>query len=274
MRAVVGHVDPQRTVSLQEPVFCHDFRPQQTYTARFVSAKGQDMKGTKDYICQAEKMPHPNHYIKMLLEDYREWALNEEQAPNICGRWRESVFAVADETPLDLEIGTGNGYHFAHQALRSPERLLVGLELKYKPLIQSIRRARRGGAENVRMVRYNAAALNDIFAPGELNNVYIHFPDPWPRKSKWKHRLVQDAFLATLFQAQREGAWVEFKTDSRCYFDYALERFSRSAYRVGEVSYDLQNSPFRGQNFVTQFESLFLRQGLPIHYARLMKNPG
>lgn len=216
-------------------------------------------------------MPHPNPYVKLLQQEFSDWTFTEENAPLQRGSWRQAVFAVDAKAPLDLEIGTGNGYHFAHRAGLAPERQLVGLELKYKPLIQSIRRAIKLGATNGRLVRYNAHALEDIFASGELNNVYIHFPDPWPRKAKWKNRLIQAGFLESLYELQQPGGEVEFKTDSQCYFDYALERMSASSYKILELSRNLHESQYREKNFITQFEALFLRQDLPIYYVRLLK---
>jgi tRNA (guanine-N7-)-methyltransferase len=231
------------------------------------------MKGTKSFICRAEKMPHPNPYVRMLSEDFAEWTFTEEAASDFRGRWRSDVFAVTEETPLDLEIGTGNGTHFAHIAKDRPHRALLGLELKYKPLVQSIRRARRLGCKNARMLRYNASALGDIFSEGELNQVFIHFPDPWPRKSQWKNRLIQSSFLECLFRLQQPQSTIEFKTDNQDYFKYAMERFQTSPYQIIGYSEDLHRSSHVVDNFVTQFESLFLRQGLPIYFARLQRLP-
>ncbi|MDX9732393.1 MAG: tRNA (guanine-N7)-methyltransferase, partial [Bdellovibrionales bacterium] len=143
--------------------------------------------------------------------EYADWAYDEERAKEHRGQWRR-LYKVDDEHPLDLEIGTGNGYFFAHRAVAEPTRSLIGMEVKYKPLIQSIRRARRDGAENARIVRYDASCLEDIFGSEELNHVFIHHPDPWPRQRDWKHRLIQDEFLEILWGLMRPGSFVNFKT--------------------------------------------------------------
>lgn len=212
----------------------------------------------------------PNEYILALRGTYSNWSFDEEQAPLCRGKWRE-IFGRASEEPVDVELGTGNGFHFANHAIKFPERSLVGVELKYKPLIQSIRRAVRANCNNARIVRYNAFLLDQIFAPEEIDNVYIHFPDPWEKLRQHKHRMIQDEFLDRLFNVQRPGSFVEFKTDSRDYFDWAVEKFARSRYELRAQTFDLHNSEWASVNFVTHFERLFMRQGLPIHYARLMK---
>ena len=220
-------------------------------------------------VARTRGIPVPNDYILALHGEFAPWCFDEEAAPRHKGTWRSSVYKVSSEAPLDLEIGTGNGLHFAHHALTNPQRCLLGLELKYKPLIQSIRRVRREGGTNARIARYNAYLIKELFTPGELNDVFIFFPDPWEKVRKHKHRLIQDEFLAQIHEAQRPGSRLIFKTDSRDYFDWALTRFERSPYRVSAHTYDLHRSEYAASNFMTQFERLFVRQGLAIGWACL-----
>lgn len=213
----------------------------------------------------------PTEYVTMLNGEFADWAFNEERAPGFKGKWRTDVYKTNDDHPLDLEIGTGNGYHFAHLAKKRPERALMGIEIKFKPLIQSIRRAIRSGSTNARILRYDASLLEDLFAPGELNDVYIHHPDPWPKKRQWKHRLIQPEFLDSLHALQRAGSIVDFKTDSEDYYDWAIEFFRKSKYEITRETRDLHRSDWKDENFVTHFESIFLSKGQPIFYARLVR---
>lgn len=227
-------------------------------------------KGAQLQLTRTKDIPQPNEYVKALLGEFSKWAFDEEKSPMLQGKWREN-FEVSPGHPLDLEIGTGNGFHFGHQALSHPERCLIGIEIKYKPLIQSIRRVVREGGENARICRYNARLVKELFAHEELDDVFIHFPDPWEKKNQKKHRLIQDDFLEDLYSCQKKGGRLFFKTDSRDYFEWALEKFEKSSYKMEGHSFDLHNSAWADKNFVTHFESLFLRQGLPIHYAELSK---
>lgn len=222
-------------------------------------------------ISSTAKIPVPNEYINALLHDLKEWSFDESRVPAFKGKWREMAFAAGDDALMDLEIGTGNGLHFAHHSLKHPDRKLIGLELKYKPLIQSIRRALRGGAQNARIARYNAYLLHEMFTPRELNDVYIFFPDPWEKQRQHKHRLIQDEFLVNLHQMQRAGSRLFFKTDSADYFKWSLERFQRSPYKVEAFTFDLHASEFKEGNFITQFENIFIRQGIKIGYACMIK---
>ena len=217
------------------------------------------------------EIPYPNDYVRALNSEFSRWAFNEERVGSLKGSWRQEVFGVSSGFPLDLEIGTGNGYHFVHHGLSHPERYLVGLELKYKPLIQSIRRALKEGCRNTCMARYHARFLNHIFESEEIDNVYIHFPDPWIKKKQRKHRLICPLFLSDLWVIQRPQSCIEFKTDNRDYFDESLQYFKESPYEIHAVTHDLYNSRWRATNFPTHFEKIFASQNLPIHYALITK---
>ncbi len=211
-----------------------------------------------------------NPYVELMYTEFKDWSF-DEKADNNRGYWRERVFQCSAETPLDLEIGTGNGTHFAKLSQAHPGRVFVGLELKFKTLVQSIRRAVRAGCQNARMARYRAEGIKELFAPGEINNVYIHFPDPWPKKRHNKNRLIQAEFLLNLHEVMQEGGVVEFKTDDYDYFKWAVRYFRASPFTISFFTEDLHHSFRKDQNFVTHFESLFLQRQQPIYCCLLKK---
>lgn len=216
-------------------------------------------------------LPNPNAYTLALDGEYAAIAFNEERAPLNKGKWRSEVFKVPEPMPLDVEIGTGAGTHFAHYANNNPDRLVVGLELKYKPLIQSIRRAVKGGSKNAAMARFHAFNIDELFVAGEINNVFIHFPDPWTSPKKPRNRVVNKRILDWLYDMQRPGSILDFKTDSREYFLWALEEIKQSRYKVVCQTLNLHSSEYKEQNFMTTFEKIFVSQGIEINYIRLIK---
>ena len=222
-------------------------------------------------LSRTEDIPKPNYYIQALRGEFSSWAFDEKKALTFKGQWRSQVFEKSNDYPLDLEIGTGNGYFFAHRCQTEPNRGLVGIEIKFKPLIQSIRRCLKQQSQNGRMVRFNASLVDWLFAEGELNNVFIHHPDPWEKEKKHKHRLIQDEYLRRMFHLQKSGSWLEFKTDSRDYFEWFLQKVNRSSYQLSDRTYDLHHSSLADQNFITYFERIFLQQGLPICYALIYR---
>ncbi len=218
-------------------------------------------------------LPKQNAYTLALDNEFKDFAFNEERAPLNKGKWRSDVFHADKVKPLDLEIGTGSGMHFAFHANKFPLRLLVGLELKYKPLIQSIRRAQVKGLKNSAICRYHAFNLDLLFAERELDNVYIHFPDPWVTPRKPKNRVVNRNILNTLYEMQKPGSFLEFKTDSREYFLWSLEEIKETKYKVEFQTLNLyaEDSVFKENNFQTSFEKIFVNQGIEINFIRLVK---
>jgi len=216
-------------------------------------------------------LPIQNYYTEALDNEFRQYAFNEERAPLNRGQWRSETFKVSEATAMDLEIGTGNGSHFQHRAVLHPERCLVGVELKYKPLIQTIRGCIKKDAHNARICRYHAMNIDLLFAPNELNDVFIHFPDPWVTPRKPKNRFVNTRVLNWLWDLQRPGSFLDFKTDSRESFLWSLEQIRQSKYQIIFQTLDLHKSEMVHTNFVTQFERIFLRQGIEINFIRLQK---
>lgn len=232
-------------------------------------AKGLSLRRPR--VSSSKNFDNPTEYVLALQGEYSDYAFDEERAPKFKGVWRKEVFRVTEDHPLDLEVGTGNGYHFAHLAKSHPERSLVGLELKFKPLIQSIRRARKNGSENARIVRYDAHRVDHMFKEGELNNVYIHFPDPWSKKRHWKNRIIQTDYLLLLHSLMKPGSFLDFKTDNLDYFEWAIERFHASPFKVIRETRDLHKSDWKDDNFITGFERIFLQQGLLINHCRMIR---
>lgn len=222
-------------------------------------------------INKTSDLPRQNDYTLALLHELSHVAFSEEEGPKRKGRWRADVFKVDASVPIDLEIGTGNGLFFAHQAQKFPSRCLLGLELKYKPLIQTIRRALRNSCKNAAVVRFHAFNLDELFADQEVNDVYIHFPDPWVAPRKPKNRVFSSGILKQLFLLQRQESRVFFKTDSREYFDWALEEIAKTDYIIEGKTNDLHQSQWVESNFVTAFESIFLRQKIAINYIQLCR---
>lgn len=219
---------------------------------------------------KTKSLRHQNAYTLALHNEFKDFTYDEESGHLQQGRWRETM-GLAPQAPLDLEIGLGNGLHFAHLAQSYPERGIIGVELKYKPLIQSIRRALNQGAKFVRAMRYHAFNLDLCFASQELNNIYVHFPDPWTSPRKPDNRILNPRMIHLLCDLQRPGSTLFFKTDSQEAFEWCLEHFYQSPFNVTYVTRDLHRSEKAEKNFVTQFESIFIRKGLPIYYLEAVK---
>lgn len=215
------------------------------------------------------ELPNQNAYTLALNDEFKHVAFDEVRAPKNKGQWRQ-LMNLNEVASLDVEIGTGNGTHFAWYAKQNSTHGLVGLELKYKPLIQTIRRAVQDGAQNAMICRYHAFNIDELFADGEINKLMIYFPDPWTSPHKPKNRVVNRHNLEIFHRLQRPGSIIDFKTDSREYFLWALEEIATSPYyKIIFQTFNLHQSEIAAENFKTQFENIFLRQGIEINFVRL-----
>lgn len=216
-----------------------------------------------------KNIPRPNIYVQMLPE-YEGWIFLEDQAGSLKGKWRDCF--GSPNLPLDLEIGCGNGFFFEHQVRSTPSRNLLGIEIKYKPLVQTVRRVKKDRLPNGRGLRFHARHIRNIFETNELSNVFVFFPDPWPRRKQRKNRLVRREFLNHLSEIQKPQGLLTFKTDSEDYFNFVEEELSQTPYAIKKHSRDLHASRWATENFITSFERIFSQKGQPIFFMQLVNN--
>ncbi|MDW8064335.1 MAG: tRNA (guanosine(46)-N7)-methyltransferase TrmB [Anaerolineae bacterium] len=122
--------------------------------------------------------------------------------------------------PLHVELGFGDGTFLTALARRKPEANCVGVERALEPTRWALRRLRREGLENVRLVLGDAfAALALIFPPESISGIYINFPDPWPKARHHHRRLLTPDFLRLTAHRLRLGGTLLIATDDA---DYAF----------------------------------------------------
>jgi tRNA (guanine-N7-)-methyltransferase len=175
------------------------------------------------------------------------------------GRWAQTF---PDFRSLHLELGCGKGLFTAETARRNPGTLLVAVEKVPDAMVVAMERVCEGGIPNVRFLDRDAAGLSSIFAPGEMERIYINFPDPWPKSRQFKRRLTAPSFLALYAALLPPGGEIWFKTDNGPLFDWSLEQFEAGGWTLREVTRDLHGQGPQG--VMTDYEHRFLGQGVPI----------
>ena len=156
----------------------------------------------------------------------RQAALVETLLPQI--RAPQAPFDPADLMPgaeeVWLEIGFGGGEHMASQAARAPNVLIIGCEPFLNGVASAVRHVDEQGLKNVRIKDGDARELIGHLPDACLNQVFILFPDPWPKARHHKRRIVQPEVLADLARVMKPGGKLRFATDVAGYADWALER--------------------------------------------------
>jgi tRNA (guanine-N7-)-methyltransferase len=151
-------------------------------------------------------------------------------------------------------------------AYREPDHNFLGLEIYKKGIQKTRRRVERAGLSNVRLLRAEAkATLPKLFGPGEVKEVYINFPDPWPKKRHSRRRLIKSDFIQTLYQVLALHGRVYLATDWLDYSREMLQFFQDHEGFKNVVEGDfLSQAP--GGRPVTKYEQTFLQEGRPIYY--------
>ena len=183
-----------------------------------------------------------------------------ETPESLKGRWREEF---SDYAALRLELGCGKGRFTCGQALSEPDALLLALEKVPDAMVVAMERVTGQNIPNVRFMDRDAGLLGEIFAPGEIDRLYINFCDPWPKSRDAKLRLTAPGFLRLYADVLPAGGEIWFKTDNAPLFDWSIERFREEGWALSEVTHDLHASGPVG--IMTDYEAKFFEQGVKIN---------
>ena len=176
------------------------------------------------------------------------------------GRWRE---AFCGYEALALELGCGKGRFTCGQALAEPRTLLLALEKVPDAMVVAMERVMGQNIPNVRFLDRDAGLLGELFAPGEVDRLYINFCDPWPKSRDAKLRLTAPGFLRLYADALPAGGEIWFKTDNTPLFDWSMERFREEGWELSDVTHDLHAAGPVG--IMTDYEAKFYEQGTRIN---------
>jgi tRNA (guanine-N7-)-methyltransferase len=181
------------------------------------------------------------------------------------GHWHE---AFGRKAPLHVELGTGKGSFISQLAEENPGVNFIGIEAQQDVLYYAAQKIREKGLTNVRLLVFDINHVLNIFAPGEINRLYINFCDPWPKVRHAKRRLTHANFLDKYRILLSAGGEIFFKTDNRPLFDFSLEQFAACNLEVNEITFDLHNSDYQG-NVMTEYEKKFSSMGTPINRCEI-----
>ena len=172
---------------------------------------------------------------------------------------------------LYVELGCGKGRFTADTAASMPDTLFLAIEKVPDAMIIAMERIRDRELENVRFIDGDAAALTEMFAPGEADRIYINFCDPWPKSRDAKLRLTAPAFLRRYADVLRTGGEIHFKTDNTALFDWSAEQFTAEGWQLSEVTHDLHAAGTVG--VMTDYEAKFCAEGMKINRLVAAKTP-
>lgn len=190
------------------------------------------------------------------------------------GKWQE-VFG--NKNPVHIEIGMGKGQFITTLALQNPDINYIGIEKYSSVLIRGLEKREKMECSNLYFLRFDAEYISDVFAPNEVDRIYLNFSDPWPKERHAKRRLTSKEYLARYREFLKPDGVVEFKTDNQDLFTFSLEQIEEAGWELLAYTRDLHKDEVLNEgNIMTEYEERFSGKGQPICklIGRPQKNRG
>ena len=180
------------------------------------------------------------------------------------GQWAQ-VFG--NEKPIQIEIGMGKGQFILNMAKAHPEINFIGIERYSSVLLRALEKydtEEFENLENIRFICMDAREIENVFAPAEVDKIFLNFSDPWPKDRHAKRRLTSPDFMKVYDQVLAKDGCVEFKTDNQDLFTYSLEAIPEAGWKIEAFTRDLHHSDMAEGNVMTEYETKFSAMGNPI----------
>ena len=200
-----------------------------------------------------------------------DYVVHEDVMKDKKGCWKD-VFG--SERPLYIEVGMGKGRFITDLAVLHPDCNYVGIEKYSSVLLRALeKREQMQQLDNLLFLRMDAEELPEVFGKDEVDGIYLNFSDPWPKERHAKRRLPSKEFLVRYDQILKPEGKVEFKTDNRDLFEFALEQVKEAGWTLEACTFDLHNDEemVKG-NIMTEYEERFSSQGNPICKMIISRN--
>ena len=186
------------------------------------------------------------------------------------GAWSQVHFK--NDADIVLELGCGGGEYCLDLALQYPDKNFIGVDIKGNRIWKGARRAMLHKRENVAFLRTRIEQIDLFFAPGEVSEIWITFPDPFLKKSKANRRLTSPVFLRRYHKILRKGSRIHLKTDAPELYVSTLETLAnmenyRLIYRIEDI-YN-QRLVIPELNIKTFYEIMHLADGKTIKYIQM-----
>jgi tRNA (guanine-N7-)-methyltransferase len=187
----------------------------------------------------------------------------------IKGHWKETYFK--NKNPLTVELACGRGEYSVGLARKFVNQNFVGVDVKGDRLWKGSTWAFEEGLTNVGFLRAQILTIESFFETDEVDEIWLTFPDPRPRKRDIKRRLTSPRFLDMFKKILNAAGWFRFKTDNTGLFNYTLEELNlRTDILELQFTHDLYQSNLQAECFdiKTRYEEMFAAKGEKIKYLR------
>ncbi len=185
------------------------------------------------------------------------------------GQWNKNFFK--NDHPIIIELGCGKGEYTTGLAEKHPEMNFIGIDIKGARFWRGAKTAETEGMENVAFVRTQIELIDYIFAPKEVSEIWITFPDPQIKYKRTKHRMTNPDFLALYKKILKDDGVINLKTDSEFMHGYTLGLLQGLGHEILYANHNVyknEGSPEEVTGIQTFYEKQYLEVNKAITYIR------
>ena len=194
------------------------------------------------------------------------------------GKWRSEIFK--NDNPIVLELGCGKGEYSVGMGEHFPEKNFIGVDIKGNRIWRGAKTAFENKMKNVYFIRTQIDFIASFFDVGEVDEIWITFPDPQPKDRLERKRLTSPMFIKRYATFLKPAGIIHLKTDHEGFFRYTLEEIERCNFRLLESTFSLYEEAIGQLDSKTQeilliktfYEKLFSAKGHSIHYLKFQLN--
>ncbi|NLE35730.1 MAG: tRNA (guanosine(46)-N7)-methyltransferase TrmB [Bacteroidales bacterium] len=186
------------------------------------------------------------------------------------GNWHREWFR--NNNPITLELGCGKGEYTVGLASRYPDRNFIGIDIKGARMWRGAKESHNLRLPNAAFLRTRIEFTGSFFSPGEVDEIWLTFPDPQMKRSREKKRLSGPHFLNLYRTYLRHMGRVHLKTDCLELYQYTAELVRVNGLEVITNVTDLHRQMPEDPllSIRTYYEQMFLNQGVPITYLSFL----
>jgi len=191
-----------------------------------------------------------------------------DQGKPFLRKWGSSFFN--NNNPLVLELACGKGEYTVNLAQLFPDKNFIGIDYKGNRIWRGAKTATEEGINNVGFLRIQIETLLEYFGPGEVDEIWITFPDPQPQISREKKRLTSQRFLDMYKVILKPGGKVNLKTDNDGLHAYTVEKITELGLNKHIQTEDLYHSEYANEvlSIKTYYERKYLQHNKNINYVQ------
>jgi tRNA (guanine-N7-)-methyltransferase len=184
----------------------------------------------------------------------------------MAGQWAQYFH---NDNPITLELACGKGEYTVGLAKLYPNRNFIGVDLKGNRIYVGAKKCLEEGVRNTAFLRTLIDKIPNYFRPGEVEEIWLTFPDPQLRRSKAKKRLTHPKFLRLYQQILVPGGLIHLKTDSPVLYEFTRLVIDLCGLRLIEESEDIYADAgliMEELRIKTHYESLDIARSNRVHY--------